>query len=115
MAFFQAVLDGGTLAVRGFLSYPFGFVIALGEVLRVDVGDVEEAVELGAEVDEGGLDGGFDIGDASDIDIVDAGDFVGVFGEDIFELTVFEDGDAAVFAWDIVDDHLGARARGVLL
>ena len=68
---------------------------------------MEEAVEFCAEVDECGLDGAFDIGDAADIDVVDAGDFVGVFGEDIFELAIFEDGDAAVFSGDIVDDHFG--------
>ncbi len=112
LAFFEAFLDRGSALAWSLLADAFGFVIALGKVLRVQVRDVEEAVLFGAEVDEGGLDGGLDVGDASDIDVADAADLVGGFDHELFELAVLDHRDAALFAGYVVDDHLGVRAVG---
>ena len=53
----EAALDRRALATRGLLADLLGGVLILaGEVLRVKVRDVEEAVDAVAEVDERGLD-----------------------------------------------------------
>src|SRR5690606_14718514 len=66
----EALLNGRSLAARGLLADALGGLVVLtGEVAGVDVGDVEEPVLFDAEVDEGGLDGGLDVGDGADVNV----------------------------------------------
>ncbi|MCG8615781.1 MAG: hypothetical protein MI802_06150 [Desulfobacterales bacterium] len=105
VAAFEDLLDGGSvLAWRAFADAFGGLVVA--EVSGVEVGDVEEAVSFEPEVDEGGLDGGLDVGDASAVDVSDVYVGAGAFGVELFELSVLDDGDATFLATDVVDQHV---------
>ena len=47
--------------------------LRLGEILRVQIGNVQEAVLADAEIDKGGLNGGLDVGHAALVDIANVG------------------------------------------
>jgi len=79
-----------------------------GEVLRVEVGDVEESIFADAEVDEGGLDGGLHVGHAAFVDVADVRFGAGTLHVEFFELVPADDGDADFFALDDVDEHVAA-------
>ena len=103
----EALLDGGSFAVRRFGADFFELLAVLaGEVAGVDVGEVEEAAAFEAEVDEGGLDGGFDVGDLAGVDVADVGLVAGALLVELFELAVVGDRDPALFAGHVVDQHL---------
>ena len=103
----EALLDGGALAPGRLAPDALGGVVVLaGEVAGVDIGDVEEAVVLDAEIDERRLDGGLDVGDDADVDVADAADAGGPLGVELLEAAVLDYGDPALFAGDVVDDHL---------
>ena len=76
-----------------------------GEVLGVEVGDVEESVRALAEVDEGGLDRGLDIHDAGLVDRADVRRSRGALGVELAKAPLIEDRDAHLVARRIVDDH----------
>jgi len=76
-----------------------------GEVSRVKVGDMEEAVGALAVINERGLDGRLDVDHAAFVDVANVGRVGGAFGEEVFEMAVLCDRDAAFFAWRIVDDR----------
>ena len=79
--------------------------LAAREVLRVEVGDVEEAVRAFAEVDERGLDRGLHVDDARLVDRADIRRGRGALAVELRELALLEDRDAHLVAGDIVDDH----------
>ncbi len=71
----QTVLDGRSVASANFLADALGHAVPLaaaGKVVGVEVLDVEEAVSAVAKVDEGGLNGAFNVGDFAEIDVADA-------------------------------------------
>jgi hypothetical protein len=75
------------------------------EVDGVNVGDVEEAVSADAEIDEGGLDAGFDVDDLAAVDVADD-PLVGVsFDVKFLEHPILEDGDARLLRLEAVDQH----------
>ena len=67
----QAALDGRPVAPGRLAADPLGLGSAVGEMLGVNVGDVQEPVLGQAEVDESGLDAGLDVGDAAFVDVAD--------------------------------------------
>ena len=79
--------------------------LAAREVLRVEVGDVEEAVRAFAEVDERGLDRGLDIDDARLVDRADIRGGRGALAVELRKFALLEDRDAHLIAGNIVDDH----------
>ena len=117
LAALERFLDGRTVAAGDLLADALGALLA-GEVLRVEVGDVEEAVLALAEVDERRLDGGLDVHHASLVDVADVGRGVLALGEDLLEAPVLEERDAALLARVVVDHHhraaLGAHGAGLL-
>lgn len=108
LAALERFLNRWTIAARNLLADALGPLFA-GEVLRVQIADVQEAVLAFAEVDERRLDGGFHIHDAALIDVAHVGGGVLALGEDLLKASVFKDRDAALFTRDIVDhDQLAA-------
>ncbi len=117
LAFLQQVFD---LRLRP-LAFPFptrsvaplaaALVLVVARELvelveRVDdVGDVEEAVALEAEVDEGGLHAGQDFRDPALVDVADDAAVPFAFDEDFGDEIVFEDGHHGLVAVG-GDDHL---------
>ena len=112
LALLQALLDGRTLATRNLVTHALGLV-ATGEVLRVHVTDVQEAVLALAEVDEGCLDGGLHVGDAALVDVAHVRGAAGALGEVVLQTTAAREGDAALVAGGVVHDHHGV-ARTLL-
>ena len=108
----ERFLNRWTIAARNLLADALGALFA-GEVLRVQIADVQEAVLAFAEVDERRLDGGFHVHDAALIDVADVGGGVLALGKDLLEASIFKDGDAAFFPRDVVDhDQLAALGTG---
>jgi hypothetical protein len=70
-----------------------------------DIGYVEEAVALGADVDEGGLDAGFDVLDAAEVDVSDVTLGFCAFDVEFFEDVVLNDRDPAFFRLRDIDEH----------
>ncbi len=83
----------------------FGVITALAKVLRFDIADVQEAVSSDAEIDEGGLDAGFQVDDFASINV--AGESFNALSFDIqfFEFSVVQDGDTALFGLEHVHQH----------
>ena len=104
----ERILDERARAARDLLADLLDRLLAVaavaGEVLRVQVGDVEEAVGALAEVDERGLDRGLDVDDARLVDRADVGRGRGALGEELDELALLEDRDARLVAGHVVDD-----------
>ena len=65
-------------------------LVLTAEVGGHEVRDVEEAVASEAEVYEGGLDGGLDVGDASLVDVSDVRGGAGALHVEFFEAGVFD-------------------------
>ncbi len=96
----QAALDGraiaaGHLAADGFVDV----FTAPTEVGGHQVGDVEEAVAAEAEIDERGLDGRLDVGDAALVDVSNVGSGAGALHVQFVETAVLQKGDSAFFAF----------------
>ncbi len=83
----------------------------LGEVLRVQIGDVQKAIFADAKVDECRLDGGLDVGDAALVNIADVGFRAGTLHVEFFEQATADDGDADFLAFDHVDEHIPSSWR----
>ena len=99
---------GPWLVVR--LAVSAAVLVARFELLELfervdDVGDVEEAVALEAEVDEGRLHAGQDLADAALVDVADDAPLPLAFDEDFGDEIVFEDGHHGFVAVG-GDDHL---------
>ena len=101
----QAGLDRRTITPRGLLADQFGLALAVGEVHRVQVADMEETVRGEAEVDERGLDGRFHVRDAALVDIADIGGGSGPLDIQLFESSLAQEGDPAFVAVGDVDQH----------
>ncbi len=82
-----------------------GVVAALAEVLRLDVADVQKAVAADAEVDEGRLDARLEVDDLSLVDVADVVVLAGPFDVELFQHSIFNDGDPAFFRLADVDQH----------
>ncbi len=110
------MLDGRAVTARGLAADVLGLAAA-GEVLGLEVADVEEAVLALAEVDEGGLDGGLDVGDDALVDVADVAEGGGAFDVEFLKLGFLEHGDAALVALGHVDEHdlVGDGAEGLLV
>src|SRR6185295_16743508 len=85
-------------------------VVVAGELVELDegvddVGDVEEAVALEAEVDEGGLHAGQDLRDPALVDVADDAAVPLALDENLSDQVVFEDGHHGLVAIG-GDDHL---------
>ena len=76
----------------------------LREVLRMQVGDVEEAVRPLAEIDECGLNSRLHVDDARLVDRADVGRGRGALGEELREFSLLENRDARLFARNVVHD-----------
>ena len=108
LAALECFLNRRTIAACNLLANALGALLA-GEVLRMQIADMEEAVLAFAEVDERRLDGGFNIHDASLIDVAYVGGGVLALGEDLLKTSFLKHRDAALFTRDIVDhDQLAA-------
>jgi hypothetical protein len=89
------------LSGRGFRIVAQGAFV----VLRFDVGNVQKAVSPHREIDECGLDGGFDVDDPALVDVAGVILVVGALDIELFEHAIFDDGDAALFGLQDVDEH----------
>src|SRR5262249_31236012 len=74
-------------------------------VCRLHVGDVEEAVAADAEIHERRLDAGLDVDDAALVDVADIALVAGPFNVQLFEHAIFQNGYAALFGLQDVDEH----------
>jgi hypothetical protein len=74
-------------------------------VLVFHIADVEEAIASDAEVDERGLDAGFDIDDAAFVDVTDVVFGAAAFDVKFFEDTVFDDCNPAFFRLQDINEH----------
>ncbi len=81
-------------------------VTALAEILRFDVTDVQETVASYAEIDEGSLNAGFEIDDPAFVDIPYVIILAGAFNVELFENSVLDDRNPALFGLRYVDQHL---------
>ncbi len=107
LAALDALLDRRARAVRTLASDGFGLLrFFLSEVLRVQVGDVQEPVLGPAEVHERRLDGRLDIDDSAFVDVPDMRSAGGPLDVQFFQLPVGEDRDTAFLRLDGVDEHL---------
>ena len=70
-------------------------------------GDPKIWAPIVGKVNEGSLDGGFDIGHPPPIDVAHAGRRGGTFGEKVVETSFTHDGDACLLTWIVVDEHDG--------
>ncbi len=102
----EAALDGRAGRGGRFCGRRFpGSPLPSAEISRHQVGDVEEPVAAQAEIDERGLDGGFDVGDAALVDVADVAGGAGALHVEFFKASVFDEGDSAFFALGDVDEH----------
>ena len=84
----------------------FGVVGQVAAVIpRFDVGDVQEAVAADREVDEGGLNGRFEIDDAAFVDVAGIAFVAVAFHVQFFQDAVLDDGDPAFLGLKNVDKH----------
>jgi hypothetical protein len=97
----RAVLQG--LAPSDVLEH---VALLAGKVPRVHVGDVQEAVTVDPDVDEGRLNPRLDVDDAPFVDVADVGADAGAFHVEFLERAVFHDGDAALLSLGNVDQHV---------
>ena len=109
----QALLDRRSFLSRGFAADLLGRLFGRAvEVLRMQVGDVQKTVALETEIDERRLDGRFDVGHASAVDVADVQVGTESFGVEFFETVVFNDRDPAFFAGHVIDQHV-AFGQGI--
>ena len=104
MAALERFLNRRTIAARNLLTDALGALFA-GEVLRVQIADVQEAILAFAEVDERRLDGGFHVHHAALIDVAHVGGGVLALCKDLLKASVFKDRDAALFTRNVVDHN----------
>jgi hypothetical protein len=82
-------------------------------VLRLNVGDVQEAVAADGEVDEGGLYGRLQIDDLSLVDVPGVALVAGSLEVQLFEHAILNDGDAAFLRLEDVNQHFFLHAVGL--
>ena len=82
-----------------------GIVSALGEVLRLDVADVQEAVAADAEIDEGRLDARLQVDDDALVDVADVAILPRALDVQLFQGPVFHDRDPAFLRLGDIDQH----------
>ena len=89
------------------LHFRLSVVVAALELVKVadDVGDVEEAVALEADVDEGRLHAGQHLRDPALVDVADDAPIALALDEDLRQLVVLEDGHTGLVAIGR-NDHL---------
>ena len=80
-----------------------GIVAALAEVLRLDVADMQKAVAADAKIDECRLNAGLEIDDAALVNVSDIILLAHPLEVELFQLSVFNDRDAALFRLRDVD------------
>ncbi len=117
LAFLQQVLDLRLLRARPRDVPAGGLVVVVAglELLELlervdDLGDVEKAVALEADVDEGGLHAGQDFRDPALVDVADDAALPLAFDEDFGDEIVFENGHHGLVAIR-GDDHLLGHSR----
>ena len=103
-----AVTSGTVAAAFAAVATPL-FQVAV--ICRLHVGDVQEAVAADAEIDERGLDAGFDVDDAALVDVADVTLVARALDVEFFEDAVFKDGDAALFGLQHIDEHFFFHAK----
>ncbi len=84
-----------------------------GEVLGMDIGDVEESVFADAEVDESRLDGRFNICHAAFVNVADVGFGGGALHVKFFKRAFADDGDTDFFPFHNVEEHVAASEDAV--
>src|SRR5262249_23517698 len=72
---------------------------------RLDVGDVQEAVAADAEIDERRLDARLDVHDPALVDVAHIALMARALHGQSLEDAVLDDGDAALFGLEQVDEH----------
>src|SRR5262245_49878286 len=87
-----------------------GIEATLAEVLRLDVADVQEPVAADAEIDEGGLDAGLQVDDASFVDVADVRFLTSTFDVQLFEESIFNDRNPAFLRLRDIDEHFAFHA-----
>ena len=92
-------------AVAGRADRLVGIVSALGEVLRLDVADVQEAVAADAEIDEGRLDARLQVDDDALIDVADVTILPCALDVQLFQGAIFHDRDPAFLGLRDIDQH----------
>ena len=100
----EGLLHHRAIAPRNLASDLFGFVRLAGEIFRMQIRDVQEAVGAFAEVDERRLNGGLNIDHPRLVDRTDIGGGGASLAVELRELAAFENGDANLVARSVVDD-----------
>jgi hypothetical protein len=108
-------VSGGATTTSGFVVVIIVIVVVIEflglifyevpVVLEFDVADVEEAISTNAEIDEGGLDTGFDVYDFAFVDVTDVVFCAAAFYVEFFEDAIFDDGNPAFLGLEDVDEH----------
>ena len=103
----EALLDGRTVFVRALPPDRLGGLLSLvpREVLRVQVGDVEEAVLRQAEVNERRLDRWLDVQDVRLVDIPDVGCAADPLDVQFLQRAVLYHRNATLVPLHVVDQH----------
>jgi hypothetical protein len=96
---------------RGRGAGPVGLVeLVPVVVLRLDVGDVQEAVAPDREVDERGLDRRLEVDDLPLVDVPGIALVAGALDVQLLEDAIFDDGDPAFLGLEHVDQHFFLHA-----
>ena len=74
-------------------------------VLGLHIGDVEKAVAPHREINEGRLDGGFEIDDLSFVDVPGVTLVASTLDVQLFEDAILDDGDPALLGLQYIDQH----------
>ena len=82
-------------------------------VTGFDVGDVEKSVSANGKVNEGRLDGWFEVYNSAFVNIPCVGLVTGTFDVKFFQHAIFNDGDSALLGLEHIDEHLFFHCSGI--
>ena len=101
----QTVLDRRAGVARNLTTDPLHFAVVIGEILRLQVGDVQETVLLQPEIDERRLNARFDVGDAPLVDIAYVRGRRCALDEQLFQPPLVNHRHTALLPAGHVDEH----------
>jgi len=82
-----------------------GVKAALTKILRLDIADVKEPIATDAEIDEGGLNAGFDVDDPALINVPHEVFEAVALDVQLFENSILDDSNPAFFRLECIDQH----------
>jgi len=74
---------------------------------------VEESISANRKVNEGGLDGWFEVYNSAFVNIPCVGLVTGTFNVKFFQNAIFNDGDSALLGLEHIDEHLFFHCSGI--